>query len=244
MFRSLSVNYAAGGAESEHSHGWAQFLYARTGAIRVEARNRLWVVPPRRGLWLPAGVVHRLRMLGAVELRTLYLRPEDVPQTLVPATATRVIDVCGLLHEAILRICALRWLDERRVDDVHLAALVVAEIVVADSTSLHLVMPLDPRARRLADAMLAPQLETHPELVDLYRTAGLSRRTGERLFKQETGLAPARWRRLAGLSRSLEHLVKGGRMESAVILAGYSSRAAFSAAFTKTFGFSPKSVRR
>jgi AraC-like DNA-binding protein len=183
-------------------------------------------------------------MLGAVELRTLYLRPTDVPQTLAGPTATRVVDVCGLLHEAILRICALGWLDDREAADAHLAALVVAEIAVATSKALQLILPLDPRARRLADAILAAQPELHPELVDLYRAAGLSRRTGERLFKLETGLAPAQWRRLAGLSRSLEHLVEGGQMERAAALAGFRSRPAFSAAFTKTFGFTPKSVRR
>ena len=35
VIRSLAVDYSAGGREARHSHAFPQFLYARSGAMRV-----------------------------------------------------------------------------------------------------------------------------------------------------------------------------------------------------------------
>ncbi len=32
-------------------------------------------MPPQRGMWIPGGIVHDVRMLGAVSTRSLYLEP-------------------------------------------------------------------------------------------------------------------------------------------------------------------------
>jgi AraC-like DNA-binding protein len=238
LLRSLSVNYSAGSAEGCHTHSWPQLLYARTGAIRAEIEDTIWIVPPRRALWIPARSPHRLKMLGPVKLRTVYCRE--------PAAAcierVRVFDVSGLLHEVVLRVCDLQWLDERNENDRRLAAILLHEIATAKSTAVQLAMPADARARRLARYFL----DTHFEFADMsaaYSAAGLSRRTGERIFRKETGLSPARWRRFARLSTGLEALLENGSIEDAAAAATYRSRAAFSDAFSKSFGFPPSAVR-
>lgn len=215
-------------------HRWHQFLNARKGAIWAEIGDGIWIVPPRRGLWIPVGKLHRLRMLGAVELRTLYCR-EDIA---TKKSDVRVIDVCGLLHEAILRVCELQCLDQRRDSDKRLSALVIDEIDAATSAAIRLTMPSDPRARRLAQYFMDASSD-HVSLASKYSAAGLSRRTAERFFRKDTGLSPGRWYRMARLSRSLEYLVDGGTIDGAAEATGYRSRAAFSDAFGKTFGFPP-----
>ena len=45
-------------------------------------------MPPVRGVWIPANTAHRVIMLGPVEMRTLYIRPDaapDLPDSLLPA---------------------------------------------------------------------------------------------------------------------------------------------------------------
>ncbi len=238
LIRSLSVNYGAGGSERIHTHVWPQFLYARTGVIQAEIEDTIWIVPPRRGLWIPVGKPHRLIMLGVVELRTLYCR-QDIA---VGKDDVRVFGVCGLLHEAVLRVCDLQWLDERDHKHKRLSALIIDEVTAATSDAIRLTMPIDPRARRLAQCFMDAGPD-YAELAALYSAVGLSRRTGERLFRKETGLSPARWYRLARLSQGLAYLTKNGDIERAAEVAGYRSRGAFSDVFTKTFGFPPSAAK-
>ncbi len=243
--RSLSVTYASGWTSLEHTHAWPQLLYCGRGATRVELNKRVWVVPPRRGLWIPAGVKHRIHALGRLELRTLYCKPNSAE---LHDSVVRGFTVAGLLHEAILRICELGALDQRCPAHATLADLVRNEIQDAKAEALALPLPTDARALRLSKLFLEATLSTtnlaHSgiSLATSLATVGLSRRTAERLFVRETGLTPARWYRWARLGMALEKLLNGSSIEEAMFATGFRSRSAFTEAFTSTFGYAPADV--
>lgn len=238
LLRTLSVDYAAGCREARHVHSWPQFLYARTGAVRAVIGDAVWMTPPGRGLWIPAGAPHELTMLGATELRTLYCGPSIAAA--VETASVRVVS--GLLHEAILRACRMGSLDARDTDQRRLCALIAAEIATAEPLPLVLRLPRDPRARRLADLFLNAG-DDEAGLARLCAETGQSRRTAERLFAAETGLPPARWRRLSRLSRAYALLLEGASVETATEAAGYLSRSAFTASFAEAFGVAPGAAR-
>src|SRR5258708_31078974 len=76
-----------------HSHERAQLIYAPAGTMRVITSQAMWVVPPQRALWMPAGTVHGIEMLRQGKMRTLYLRDHAaVPMPL----AFRVLQVSPL----------------------------------------------------------------------------------------------------------------------------------------------------
>lgn len=238
IVRSLSINYAAGGREDGHAHSWPQFLYANSGAIRAEIGGKWWAIPPRRGLWIPAGVPHSLYMSSRLQLRTLYFSPEVIDD----CHEVEAVDVTGLLHEAVLRVCERGSLDARNAADGHLAAIILNEVKRRDPSTITLTVPVDPRARKLADMFLNSELRG-VSMDSLCVRAGLSRRTAERLFLIETGLPPAQWRRFVALTESLVSIAGGERIEHAAFSAGYQSRSAFSEAFTRAFGVPPGEAR-
>lgn len=239
FMRSLAVDYAAGGREESHTHAWPQFLYARRGAIRAEIDGRHWIVPTRRGLWIPARTPHRFSMSSRLQLRTLYFRPDQAD----PEQGAGVVPVSGLLHEAILRVCDQGALDERVDYDRCLGTLIRGEIRFDAPAPVTLLQPADPRAQRLARMFFSPA-EAHVRLEALCARAGLSRRTAERLFQTECGLSPAHWRRLAVLSESLVEIAGGLSIDQAAVKAGYLSRTAFSEAFSLAFGFPPSAAKQ
>jgi mannose-6-phosphate isomerase-like protein (cupin superfamily) len=65
-------DYAHGDQEDWHQHDCAQLLHILSGVVRVATPAGYWVVPPGRGVWLPAGTPHALRMTGNVAARTVY----------------------------------------------------------------------------------------------------------------------------------------------------------------------------
>ncbi|MEL7369714.1 MAG: helix-turn-helix transcriptional regulator [Myxococcota bacterium] len=238
IIRTLSVTYDAAGRVASHRHSVPQLLYARAGALRAEVAGTLWLVPPRRALWIPAGTEHGLVALGSVDLRTLYCGLSNLEDWV----EVRSLTVCGLLHEALLRACDLGGLDARRPDQRRLADLIGDELRDADRIPELLTMPRDPRARRLADLMLE-RMGDGASLDPLLTEAGLSRRTAERLFYAQTGLSPARWRQQACLAASFERLAAGARVTEVALAAGYASPSAFSAAFKRVLGIAPRDVR-
>src|SRR5262249_23991830 len=58
-----------------HAHEKHQLLYAAAGTLKLEAEDGQWLLPPQRAAWIRAGVSHRVRALGRVALRTVYLAP-------------------------------------------------------------------------------------------------------------------------------------------------------------------------
>lgn len=239
VLRSLSVTYAASGRVPSHRHHQPQFLYAASGALRAEVARSIWMVPPGRGLWLPAAIDHSLTALGQVDLRTFYC-PEGFG---VDWGVVRSVAVCGLLHEAILRVCDLGALDGRERGEARLAELIAAELNDAPTHPHALVMPEDTRARRLAELFMQPQ-SAESSLDALLPSVGLSRRTAERLFRAETGLSPARWRQQLRLAQSYESLAAGSSVADVALAAGYSSASAFSTAFKSVLGVVPSNVAK
>ena len=236
VIRTLGVTYGAAGRVVSHQHRCPQFLYAEAGALRAEVAGALWFIPPRRGLWIPSTVPHALAALGPVDLRTLYMTGP-----LLDWPDVRTVRVTGLLHEAILRAVELGSLDERDTDDRRLAELIAAELRCAPSVPAALTMPLDPRARRLADLFVDD--DPSRTLASLLTETGLSRRTAERLFRAETGLSPARWRQQARLADSFKQLLTGAPVADVAAGAGYTSPSAFGAAFKSVMGLTPREVR-
>ena len=49
-----------------HHHRRGQLLYGASGSLMVETAFGTWVVPPQRGMWIPSGITHEVRMLGDV----------------------------------------------------------------------------------------------------------------------------------------------------------------------------------
>ncbi|HEY0302358.1 MAG TPA: AraC family ligand binding domain-containing protein, partial [Rhizomicrobium sp.] len=105
VLRSLGQTFSSGHVLAPHAHPWGQLIYAVRGTMQVTAADTLWLVPPTRALWAPAGTVHAIAMRGPTAMRTIYVPPER--SAALPARS-HAIDVGPLLREVILHIVGLR----------------------------------------------------------------------------------------------------------------------------------------
>jgi AraC-like DNA-binding protein len=227
--------FADGHVIRTHSHPWHQLVYASQGVMTVRTPDGAWVVPIHRGVWVPAGTRHSIQMSGAVSMRTLYLVPRlsrSLPDK------CRVIGISPLLRELILRIVELDRLNLRVPAHAHLVSVLLDHLHVMQSDAVHLPLPHDARAKRLA-AMLQKQPSDTRSLAELSKLAGASKRTIERLFKLETGLGFGKWRQQLRLGHALRLLAAGDAVTTVAIDVGYDSISAFISAFRMTFGKTP-----
>jgi AraC-like DNA-binding protein len=231
----LAAEYPPGAEVPLHQHPFAQLIHAASGVMTVTTEHGTWVVPPGRAVWVPARVGHSIRMTGRVSMRTIYLSDALGP---LAGSSCCVVQVSPLLRESILRAVEFARPYAESGPEARLVTVIADEIRAAPTAPLHLPLPRDARARRVADALRAEPGDSRT-LAEWARFAGASTRTLERLWTAETSLSFAAWRQQARLLRALEQLAAGEPVTSVALDLGYETPSAFIAMFRRAVGTSP-----
>ena len=228
-------DYPDGFVFGEHYHDRDQIVYACQGVMTVETSQGMWVLPASRALWIPSGIPHAVRMAGEVSLRTLYLRPKLVRG--LPRECT-VVNISPLLKELILYACQFEALNKRIEARRHLIEVILDLLRSSQTLPLQLPLPVDPRAQCVADLLYSDPGSPVPT-EEICTRAGASKRTMERLFRQDTGVTLGRWRQQLRLIHSMRLLAQGTKINSVALEAGYSSASAFILMFKSVLGTTP-----
>lgn len=233
----VTVNLRRAPADVEipwHSHDWAQLAYPLSGTIRLATADTAWIVPPLRAIWIPPRIAHTVVMLGAVELRTLYVDPASSP---LPLDHCRVVEVSDLMRALSEVLAASPGPQEPRRS--LMSRLLVEEMGSARPLSLGLPLPRDRRLMALCQALL-DQPASSLGLEEWATRVGASSRTLARLFHKELGMPFGAWRQQLRLSRAAALVAQGHSLGAVAAELGYASPSAFSAMFKRTFGQSPR----
>lgn len=232
---SLAKEYPRGACVSVHAHGSHQLIYASRGVMEVTSGQRMWMIPPHFGLWVPARTVHHIRMPGPVSMRTLYLRPGLVRLW----NSCTVLHVGSFLRELIFEIVKTGNLRTHSRLECALRNLLLSRLKQASSVPTGIAVPRDRRAVSVAQAVIEePGLRK--TLASICKSAGISVRTLERCYQREVGMDFESWRRQVRLMRAVELLVNGRSVKEVAFSIGYRTPNTFVTLFRTTFGTTPK----
>lgn len=222
----------AGGQWFErHRHDAHQLVWAHDGVVSVRVGRHTWLLPTTLALWVPAGVAHATGATTAATLRSPYLVPSRCPIRWPEPTVVAV----GPLLRGLVNYLNTDLGEPERVR----AEAVAFDLLRPVSTvAVQVAIPTDPRARRVAEALVADPGDNRT-LEQWGHTVGASVRTLSRTFVAETGLPFGRWRGQARLRASLPALAAGAPVATAARRAGFASPSAFTAAFRRHVGVSP-----
>jgi AraC-like DNA-binding protein len=204
--------------------------------MEVTVKQSFWIIPPQFALWVPADTRHKIRMSGAVSMRTLYLRPGTADKM---PNSCAVLHVGPLLRELIVEAVRLGRLRSRVTLQAALKCIIVANLNTAMTVPTRLAFPEDRRAAAVAAAAMADPVNNR-SLKTLCAKAGASTRTIERIFQREVGISFETWRRQARLMKGIELLVAGNSVKETAYRVGYRQTGAFVTMFRETFGKTPK----
>jgi len=231
----VARHYPRGERIDPHSHDWAQVLYAVAGVMWVEVSGEAFIVPPRRAVWIPAGMAHSIHMMSTVRMRNLYLPTRRTGHL---NRHSDLFEVSGLLRELITMIAEYQG----RHDDAYMKAaykLVLLELARAPRSSLRIPMPeaSDRRLERLCRAVIDnPSIDLG--FAHYAEHAGASVRTLSRLFRQELGMGFAEWRRQVQLAVAMSRLAEGQSVSQIARSLGYLP-SSFSDMFRRALGAAP-----
>jgi AraC-like DNA-binding protein len=236
--RSFGVTFGSGQPAPPTLHdtaNWHQLIYATRGVMTVYTDEGAWVVPPHRGVWIPAGFRYRLEMSGEVALRMLYL----LARKRRLARFCSVVNVTPLLRELIVRTNLIGALDSGIPEQKRLIGVICDELNMLTSVPLQLPLPQDSRAAQFA-ALAASESSGELSVAEMLRRSGVSRRTLERIFRAETAMSLGQWLRRQKLLHALRRLAAGESVKSIALELGYNGASAFVAMFRRELGQTPK----
>jgi AraC-like DNA-binding protein/quercetin dioxygenase-like cupin family protein len=210
-----------------HSHEFHQLEYAIEGVAELETASARYLLPPRQAVWIPAGVEHS-STLTHVKAVSVFFDPTMVPHA---GDRVRILAAAPVLREMIRY--ARRWPISRTapdpVADAFFAALalLVAEWL-DDETPLCLPTTSDP--------LVAAAIEY---------TVGASERSLRRAFVNATGMSWRQYLQESRLLKSMALLAEGDQSTLTIAMSvGFDSASAFTRAFHRYAGETPKSYRR
>lgn len=255
--RILASHYRRGTRLDLHAHREAQLVFAAEGLMQVETPKGRWLVPPDRAVWVPARLAHAIDVLADVEMRSIYFEPRWLASR-APSRQLKsefVVRVGPLLRELVLALfdacpgkveaavpARTRANSDQRSDCKRvmlLAEVVVGELARAGDATTFMPMPLDAKAREVAELLLDNPADDR-DLDALGRAVGVSGRTLSRLFPQETHLTFKVWRQRARIIAAIEMLGQPRQsIKRVATRLGFSSTAAFSFAFRRVTGQTP-----
>ena len=210
---------------------------------RHDARSTddgMWVVPPQRALWMPAGVAHSIVMLErrhhahALSARRRGGRHADgLPRAADLAAAARADRARDRAAAAVRRRRPGR--PRRRPDHGRAAWPAVPAPAAADAAR-------SKRSRRFARPC-STRRATSARWTNGRATINASARTLARRFQSETGLSFGAWRQQARVLEAMGRLGGGAPVTQVALDLGYDSVSAFSAMFRRAAGASPSAYR-
>ncbi len=237
----LGTDYKNGHIIPTHRHRRHQLLFGAAGTVIVTTRGGSWMIPPRQGIWIPAGTDHAVSMLGEVHMHSLYLEPDaisDMPadcQVMAIPAFTQ-----GLMREAL--DLPAEYGPGGRAEA--LMALLLHELRRLPALPLGLPMPANHAAlQALCQTFLAAPTP-HATIDEWAAALSLSRRAFTRLFRQETGESFAVWRQHACLHAALPRLGAGEPVTRVALDLGYDNPAAFTSMFKRCLGVPPRHYLR
>lgn len=233
----IGMSMQHGGMESDfHSHRESQLMYSVRGELTCETQEELWIVPPQSALWVPGGVVHKIRGRAPLEGYSLFIQP-SAESTSLPREC-RAVSVTPLFRELLLRLATRPALYALDGPDARLVAVLLDELAQAKVEKHRLPMPSEPRLRRLVEKLTANPADG-ATLGGWARRLGVGERTLNRLLVRETGLSFGRFRQQLHITLALRSLSRGASVQNVATELGYESASSFVTMFKKALGTSP-----
>ncbi len=231
----LGLELESGGMIETHRHDRGQIMTAPAGVVTVRISGRSFVVSGKKGVWIPEGAPHEVLASTEVKLRNLQISrmlAPDLPKSSCP------ISVSPLFNELMgSAVQGKQWFATGS-REAKIVDLLVLEFSPADDLVFSVPEPRDARLKKIS-AALQKNPSDGRSLSEWADIAGGCTRTLERLFRKETGLTFAQWRRQLRIQNAIVRLHLGQSVTSVAYDAGYENTSSFIEMFRRVTGRTP-----
>jgi AraC-like DNA-binding protein len=215
-----------------HKHVKGQLSYVQGGIAYVHVEGKMYVIPARHYIWIPAGLLHFLQIkTGGSTIRTLYFPVNEGSGDFYRKMG--IYPVNALLHEMLLY--TERFHGQIKQDDPQVSFLRAIKNILPELGLTHLQTALPTSKHERLKPLLAYLVGHVSEQITLKGIAdrfGLSERSLSRLFQSELSISFLQYVKQLRMVKAVEMMLQTDLTLSEIAYAtGYLSIAAFSNTF-------------
>lgn len=215
-----------------HSNEEHVLIWSERGAVSVVVDDRMHVVLPGCGLWIPRGVVHAGWAAGGAAFRETLFAPESWTPTWDGTTA---VDLNAALRHLLIHLAVTGMPEDERLRAQQVCIDLLEPLRFR---GIAVPIPQDPRIRKIVDGILRSPADGR-SLEQWAHCLNVSPRTISRAFSADVAMSFAQWRRLARMASACTLLAEGATVSVTGRRVGYGTTSAFVAAFHKVVGCTP-----
>ncbi|AOA59361.1 AraC family transcriptional regulator [Acinetobacter larvae] len=231
----FAQHYAHGCTEPFHQHDRIQLLHSLSGAIHVQTRQGIWVIPPNKGVWIPAQTEHCIKIYGQVEAHGVFIDPYARADL---ANHCQVVAISPLLSELINSALSIQHAVQAHSRDERLLQLILDEVRFLEQLPFQLPEAKSATLQNIC-LYLSQNLGQNISLEQLAQQFHLSSKTISRYFLREMQMSFGHWQRQAKLLHALTALSLNTPILTIALDLGYDSPSAFSYMFKREMGCTP-----
>jgi len=218
-------------------------LYSATGAMRLEAEDRYWILPPSRAVWIPPNTPLQIEISKPSECCSILFDPKFIQS---PYSQCQVITLPSIIREMIL--FSRKWgpetieFDEYATHFFQSLAHMCAELKSLPSE----VWYPKGKTQKVSQALhyTLKNISNPITFGDVADTIGMTERSLARYFSKEIDMTWSQLIRRMRMIKAIELLCNNDdQILNISIDVGYSSLSSFNKAFKEFTGKSPKEFR-
>lgn len=229
-----------------HSHDKGQFLYTEGGVVHVKTNTRMYYLPARHYMWIPAGIKHAIYPSSPkVVMRNLYFPMQSNTKEFYKKEG--IYHINNLLMELLL--FTKNWNGDITKAHKNKYPIVYAFKTLLEqsvSHSLHLELPHPTDSRLISiTKYLSDKIDQEHLLPKLASNFSMTDKSLYRLFKKDLNMSFIKYYTQLRIFKSLEYLMNSDYNISQIAnMVGYSSLPTFSNTFSKVMGKRPSEYRK
>lgn len=228
-------SYPHGYSEAMHQHDRIQLLHTLSGVIHVTTDAGIWVIPPSKGIWIPAQKAHSIQIYGAVEARGVFIEPLARADL---QTQCHVVAIPKLLSELINHALEIKETVLPHTRNERLLQLILDEVRILQGLPFQLPEAQSPLLKKICEDIRKNlgEMNRLEYFAEKYYVSG---KTISRSFQKEMNMSFRTWIRQAKLLQALTDLAMQKPILNIALDLGYESSSAFSYMFKREMGLTP-----
>lgn len=220
---------------ASHSHPRAQLIYATSGVMNVVVKNKIWVVNPLQGLWIPGEMEHQVSFQKNVNLYSVFIDPSF--SNTLPSTSFS-FDISTFLKQLIFKIISFENNENPTASQKKIMDVFLDELALIQSSSTFLPTSNHTELKNIL-LLIMNDITCKYNIEHYANLACMSSRTLSRLFIKELGMNFSDWRIRLKLLEAIKRLGEKQPIKEIAFDLGYETTSAFIYMFKKNLGTTP-----
>jgi len=220
-----------------HYHERAQLVYGISGIMEIYVNKQVWILSPKTALFIPNNILHSMRAITDISLRTLYIKKEIANE--IYNEDVKLLKVSGFLKELIERASLMPINYDINSINGKIIDIIINELKFAEEIRYFIPTPAAEILIKIESMIMNNHLLLKEKIGYWSDYFHMSSKTLNRLILKDLGVTFILWKQYLAIKISLIQISERKSLTNIAYDLGYQSPSNFCRMFKNITGQNP-----